>query len=348
MTKNLVAMAIALLLSLAALQVQALPVYLAQNKTSQQLNLPISEWIDANKKRKGTIIAVHGLTLYGDAWNDMARHLAAAGYRVFALDQRGFGRWQKDGAKYGGNNKIEISQSQQDLLDLTTTIRQANPKQKLYLLGESLGSNMILALLSEHPELADGAILGSPCYKRRAHPAPLHWTKDFAKQMLKPNKAIDLSPYSAPYLTNDPVVAKDCNQDPMLNRKMTPAELIKVDVLCNRSWNDAKTLPPNFPLLIVAGDKDAMFKSTDLKKGIEKFGTTNISLHLLAGRGHLIMEHQKVTPRVVSLIENWLTKTSSALLATNAGGAGTASTTTTTTTTTITPASRKNAPATSP
>ncbi|MDR3616793.1 MAG: alpha/beta fold hydrolase [Candidatus Obscuribacterales bacterium] len=323
MTKNLAAMALALMLGLAALKVQAAPTYLAQNKTSQQLNLPISEWIDANKKRKGTIIAVHGLTLYGDAWSDMAKHLAANGYRVFALDQRGFGRWQKDGAKYGGNNKIEISQSQQDLLDLTTTVRQATPKQKLYLLGESLGSNMILTLISEHPELADGAILGSPCYKRRAHPAPLHWTEDFAKQMIKPNKAIDLSPYSEPYLSNDPVVAKDCDQDPMLNRKMTPAELIKVDVLCNRSWNDAKTLPTNFPLLIVAGDKDAMFKSTDLKKGIEKFGSTNISLNLLAGRGHLLMEHQKVIPKVASLIDTWLSKNTGSLLATNTSATGT-------------------------
>lgn len=347
-------MALALLLSLAASNVQAAPTYLAQNKVSQQLNLPISEWIDANKKRKGTIIAVHGLTLYGDAWNDLAKHLAVNGYRVFALDQRGFGRWQKNGAKYGGNNKIEISQSQQDLLDLTTTIRQANPKQKLFLLGESLGSNMILSLMSEHPELADGAILGSPCYKRRAHPAPLSWTKDLAKQMIKPNKAIDLSPYSAKYLSNDPVVEKDCDQDPMLNRRMTPAELIKVDVLCNRSWNDAKVLPASFPLLIVAGDKDAMFKSTDLKKGIEKFGSKNISLNLLAGRGHLLMEHQKVIPRVGSLLDSWLSKNTGALVATNVSSIGAASqpgttTTKTVTTTTNTPSTtNKTAPATSP
>ena len=131
MTKNLVAMAIAFSLSLAALQVDAAPVYLSPNKISQQLNLPISEWIDANKKRKGTIIAVHGLTLYGDAWSDMAKHLAANGYRVFALDQRGFGRWQKDGSKYGGNDKIEISQSQQDLLDLTTTIQAGKSQTKI-------------------------------------------------------------------------------------------------------------------------------------------------------------------------------------------------------------------------
>ena len=201
---------------------------------------------------------------------------------------------------------------------------------------------MILTLVSEHPELADGVILGSPCYKRRAHPAPLHWTEDLAKQMIKPNKTIDLSPYSAKYLSNDPVVRKDCDQDPMLNRRMTPAELIKVDVLCNRAWNDAKKLPASFPILIVAGDQDAMFKSTDLKKGTEKFGSKNISLNLLAGRGHLLMEHQKVNPKVGALLDNWLNKNSSALLATspatNTGTATLNTNTTTTTTTTNTPA----------
>jgi acylglycerol lipase len=316
MQKYLIALLAALTVSCSTPPAQAVPVVSLSNKMSEQLNLPIYQWVDSTKHRRGTIVAVHGLTLYAASWNRMASHLAATGYVVYALDQRGFGRWQKDGAKFGGNDKIEISQSQQDLLDLVTTLRQANPNQKLYLLGESLGSNMILTLASEHPELTDGAILGSPCYKRRAHPAPLHWTEDLAKQMIKPNKPIDLSPYASPYLTNDPAVAKNCDQDPMMKRKMTPSELIKVDVLCNRAWNNAKTLPPQFPLLIVAGEKDAMFKSNDLHKGVEKFGSKNILLDVLAGKGHLLMEHQKVNPRVAGIIDSWLTQQNGGTLAT--------------------------------
>jgi acylglycerol lipase len=288
------------------------PVCIVNSTIGQQLNLPIYEWIDKTRASKGIIVAVPGMTLYAFSWNDMAMHLASQGYRVFSLDQRGFGRWRTESAKFGGTNKIEIGQSEQDLLDLVTDLRQAHPNQKLFLLGESLGSNMALALVSEHPKLADGAILGSPCYKTRMHAKPLHWAEDFARTIIKPNRAINLEPYSAPYLTNDPALAKACNNDPLIYRKMNTADLIKIDLMNDRAIGAAKNLPAGFPLLIIAGSKDAMFKSTELPKAIEKFGSKNIELHLLAGKGHLLMEHQTVQPAIGTLIDTWLVKQSAA------------------------------------
>ncbi len=281
------------------------PVRIANSKIGAQLSLPIYEWVDKSKPRKGIIIAVHGLTLYAKAWNKLAKHLVSQGYQVYALDQRGFGRWRTEASKFGGNNKIEIEQSQQDLLDLVTTVHQAHPTQPLFCLGESLGSNMILLLLSDHPDLATGAILGSPCYKMRVHPE-LRWARDFAKELVKPDSPLNLTPYSAPYLTNNPIVAKACNTDPMIYRRMTPAELVKVDILDDRAISAARNLPANFPLLIIAGTKDAMFKSTELPQAVKKFGTQNISLNILPGQGHLLMEHQSVNPQIATLIDKWL------------------------------------------
>jgi alpha-beta hydrolase superfamily lysophospholipase len=286
------------------------PVCIVNSTIGQQLNLPIYEWVDKNKATKGTIVAVPGMTLYAFAWNDMAKHLASEGFHVFSLDPRGFGRWRTESAKFGGTNKIEISQSQQDLLDMVTDLRQANPNQKLYLLGESLGSNMALTLASEHPKLADGAILGSPCYKTRMHAKPVRWVTDFAKTILKPNRNINLEPYSAPYLTNDPALAKACDSDPLIYRKMSAADLIKIDFMNDRAFTLAKNLPANFPILIIAGTKDAMFKSTELPNAIKKFGSQKIELHLLSGKGHLLMEHQHLQPAIGSIIDAWLTKES--------------------------------------
>ncbi len=298
--------ALAWLISASTQSASAAPTCISDSKIGQQLNLPIYEWVDNSRPRRGTIVAVPGMTLYAYAWNDMARYLAARGYDVYSLDQRGFGRWRQDGAKYGGNDKIEVGQSQQDLLDLVTDLRQAHPKQKLYLLGESLGSNMALALVSEHPDLADGAILGSPCYKTRMHAKPLHWMTDFARTIVNPNRLMNLEPYAAPYLTNNPDLAKACDNDPLINRKMTTADLIKFDVMNDRAIGAAKNLPSDFPLLVIAGTKDAMFKSDELPKGIEKFGSQDVSLHLLVGKGHLLMEHQAVQPVVAQVVTSWL------------------------------------------
>ncbi len=284
----------------------AIPTRIPDSKISQQLNLPIYEWVDKNKPRKGTIVAVHGLTLYAACWDNFAKHLADKGFRVFALDQRGFGRWRNESSKFGSNDKIEIGQSQQDLLDLVTTLKQAYPKQPLFLLGESLGSNMALSLVSDHPELANGAILAALCYKNRIHAKPGHWAKDFAREIIKPNAPLNLTPYSAPYLTNDPVVAKACDADSMINRKMTPEDLVKVDVLNGKAISAAKNLPINFPLYLISGAQDGMFKSQDLPELILKFGTKNISVNLINNKGHLLLEHQPVDPQIAGLIDKWL------------------------------------------
>ena len=288
----------------------ATPVCLDHSQTGERLNLPIYEWVDKSKIQKGIIVAVHGLTLYAACWDDFARHLASKGYRVFALDQRGFGRWRTEASQYNGNDKIEIAQSQQDLLDLLTTLRQSHPNRKLFLLGESVGSNMALILVSEHPELADGAILAALCYKNRIHAKPRYWIEDLAKEVVKPNAPLNLVPYAAPYLTNDPVVAKACNNDPMIYRKMTPAELIKVDILNNKAISKAKLLPSNFPLIFVSGSVDAMFKSTDLPDLRTKLGSKNVFIKLIMGKGHLLLEHQKPDPQITFLIDAWLNKQS--------------------------------------
>lgn len=285
---------------------QSAPTCIVNSKVGAQLDLPVYEWVDRTKPRKGTIVAVHGLTLYAYAWDSLAKHLASRGYHVFALDQRGFGRWRTDAAKFNGNDKIEIGQSQQDLLDLVTSLRQAHPTQPLFMLGESVGSNMSLQLVSDHPELADGAVLGSPCYKTRVHPKPVRWAADLAKQMVRPNKPLNLEPYAAPYLTNDPALQKACDNDPMIFRRMTPAELIKIDVMNDRAIAAAKKLPANYPLQIFAGTKDGMFKSTELPKAIEKFGTHSVSLTLLPGKGHLLLEHQQPSKQITGLMDGWL------------------------------------------
>jgi len=306
MRRNLVALIAAVIALIFCQSAFAAPVCLPDNKYSKDLNLPIYEWVDRTKTRRGTIVAVHGLTLYAKCWDQFATHLAARGYHVYAVDQRGFGRWRTEAAKYGGTNKMELSQSKQDLLDLVTTLRQAHPNEQLFCLGESLGSNMILLLLEDHPELANGAILGSPCYKTRVHPKPLKWAEDAAKELVEPNKPLNLEPYAAPYLSNDPAVRKACDSDPLIDRKMTPAELVKVDLMDDKAIGDAKKLPATLPILIVAGTQDAMFHSTDLPKEVEKWGSKKVVVDLLPGKGHLLMEHQAVNPQIANLVDQWL------------------------------------------
>jgi alpha-beta hydrolase superfamily lysophospholipase len=276
------------------------------SKIGEQLNLPIYEWVDNKKPRQGMIVTFPALTLYAKSWDSIARYLAGKGYQVFALEMRGFGRWRTEGSsKFGANHNIDFAQSQQDLLDLVSTLQLMHPHQKLFCLGESLGSNMILILLSKHADLADGAILVSPGYKNRVHPN-ISWATDFATQIVQPGKPLSVMPYSGQYVTTNKALAQAWSSDPMIYRKMTPKDLIDVNIINAQGISAAKDLPQNFPVLIIAGLDDGIFKSAELPKAIKNFGTHNVSLNLLRGKGHLLLENQDVDPQIALLIDEWL------------------------------------------
>jgi alpha-beta hydrolase superfamily lysophospholipase len=272
----------------------------------KELELPVMEWLDPQKPEKAIVIAVHGLTLYAGCFDDIGKHLARDGYHLYALDMRGFGRWRKDGASYGGDTAIHIGQSQKDLLRMVERIRKDNPTAKLIFLGESQGANLALWVIENNPKLTDGAIIFSPCYKTRIHPTP-HWIPTAFRQMIKPDCPIDLEPYTRPYLTNDKALTERCDHDPLVNRTMTPAELIKCLIENRAAVKSLRKIPANYPIMIISGAEDGVFRSTRLPKEVHKFGDAqDLSLHMLAGKGHLLIEHQPVDPVIGDLVDKWL------------------------------------------
>ena len=117
----------------------------------------------------------------------------------------------------------------------------------LLCLGESLGSNMILILLSEHPDLATGAILVSPGYKNRVHPK-VRWVTDFATEIVEPNKPLNMTPYAEQYLTNSPALARAWSSDPMIYRRISPTELIEVNNINGQGMAQARHFPRDYPI----------------------------------------------------------------------------------------------------
>src|SRR5579872_341480 len=55
----------------------------------QKLGVPVYAWQDKTVSDKALIVAFHGMTFYGLAFNDMATYLASQGYPVYAFDFHG-------------------------------------------------------------------------------------------------------------------------------------------------------------------------------------------------------------------------------------------------------------------
>jgi len=294
-----------LLTSVCGVPSQAAPVCQVDGDLAKQLKLPVYEWSDADKPYKGTIVAVHGLTFYAAAFDDVATHLAEQGYRFIAMDLRGFGRWREESNKFGGDDLIHFTQSREDLLRLVTLLRKQDSGAHIFAMGESLGANLALQMVTDHPELCNGIILGSPCYKTRVHPNP-RWVMDFVKGAQHPNKKLNLTPYITPYLSNNRELTASCLKDQRICRSLSPVELVKAQKTNEQGIANVDKLPQGFPVLVIAGEKDGVFKTSSLPELLKKFSTKDMSVNILPNKGHLLIEHQSVQTEIASLLDSWL------------------------------------------
>ncbi len=300
--KHLTALVLGLLLPAAA---SAQPARTEDSDVGRELNLPVCTWQDTSVPTKGIMVAVHGLTFYASAYDDFAKHLAGEGYLFYAADMRGFGRWKTEAAKFNGDSNIHFSQSKEDYLRVIDAVRRAHPGVPIFAMGESLGANLAFWAASTAPDKIDGVIVTSPCYKRWIHPRP-RWVEDFATNIWHPAKQMNLEPYINPYLSEDKKLTEDCLKDPNICRKMSAVELMKTSITNKETLKYVDHIPPDMPILIIAGEKDAVFKTSTIPEFVSHIGSQHTSVNVLKGKGHLLMEHQPVNQQVAGIVDGWL------------------------------------------
>jgi alpha-beta hydrolase superfamily lysophospholipase len=125
--------------------------------TSDSAKLPVRTWFPDSIPLKAVIIALHGFNDYSHFFTGPGNYLKTFGIASYAYDQRGFGNAPERGLW------TKISISTRDLREFTQLVRERHPGVPLYLLGESMGAaEIIVAMTSDKPPLADGVILSAP------------------------------------------------------------------------------------------------------------------------------------------------------------------------------------------
>ncbi|MCB8881782.1 alpha/beta fold hydrolase [Acidisoma cellulosilytica] len=118
--------------------------------------LPYREWLPAGAPAI-VVLALHGIDDSRDAWEAPGPLLAAQGIAVIAPDERGFGA--TPGRGYWPGTPQMLS----DARAMTLSVRQDYPDAKLYLMGESMGGAVLLALAaSPEAPAVDGYVFSSP------------------------------------------------------------------------------------------------------------------------------------------------------------------------------------------
>jgi acylglycerol lipase len=119
--------------------------------------LPARDWLPpAGAPWRGVILALHGFTDSRDGWELPAPVFAAAGYAVFAPDQRGFGGTADRGG-WAGTQRLTA-----DVAVLMAQLRARYPGEKLILMGESMGG-AVAAMVAARPGAGpDATVLLAP------------------------------------------------------------------------------------------------------------------------------------------------------------------------------------------
>ena len=129
--------------------------------TADGVDLPVRVWVqwhgDASRKPLGIILALHGFNDHSGGFALPGSGLSRRGYRMYAYDQRGFGKTPQRGIWPGSAQMIA------DLKTAARLLKERYPDLPLYLLGESMGGSVVMAAAVEpDPPPADGLILVSP------------------------------------------------------------------------------------------------------------------------------------------------------------------------------------------
>ncbi len=115
------------------------------------------------EKPIGWCLFLHMMPSTKESWRDFALELQNNGYESLAIDLRGHGE-----SDFGQNGYLDFSdeEHQKSILDLGTAVdylikeREATP-DKIILIGASIGVNLTLQYIKEHPEFKT-AVLFSP------------------------------------------------------------------------------------------------------------------------------------------------------------------------------------------
>lgn len=125
-------------------------------------HLPCRSWLP-NGPPEAVVLALHGFNDSRDAWEIPAADFTAAGFALYAPDQRGFGAAPGRGRWPGIDTLVG------DAAEMAAQVRRRHPSARFILLGESMGGAVAMCLATGPRAPADASyVLVAPAVWGRA------------------------------------------------------------------------------------------------------------------------------------------------------------------------------------
>jgi acylglycerol lipase len=209
--------------------------------------LPLWSWVPFGDP-KAVIVALHGFRDHSGSFERPARSWRARGVATYAFDLRGFGATAKTGRWPGAAIVFD------DAAYVVNLVAARHPGVPVFLLGESLGSAVLLAnaARTEFPEVRGLIVVAPGALGWQAMPA---FAKELSKAIVGVVPELRL-PATGPFslATDNRAVLAELDRDPLVQRSVRVDTLAGVIDTMDVAITMADDLPR--PTLVLYGEND--------------------------------------------------------------------------------------------
>lgn len=247
------------------------------------------------------VIVLHGIGFHSGPYKVIADALNPAGIDVYGLDARGHGLSQ------GRRGFLATPpQVQADVLAVIHTVRQQRPAAKVFLIGDSLGANLVLNYAKSDGQELTGLVLLAPALN--LHPSQ-YWRLESAR--LFPNMlyalrkpVISLVDGRLEESTRDASFVANRRTDPLAYKNVSFGYLLDGQRLV-WDWRWAIAPKVKTPTLIVKGDSDRVVSHEQCVEFHERLAAPDKQLQCFPDVRHTTLWDPQ-SDRILELIGEWV------------------------------------------
>ncbi|MBH3338690.1 lysophospholipase [Pseudomonas mendocina] len=292
--------------------------------TQDGLHLHVNHW-HGDQPPRAVVMLSHGMAEHSQRYARLAESLVAAGFDLYALDQRGHGQSAAQGvlghyADEGGWDKVVG-----DLASLNHHIRQRYPQAPIFLFGHSMGSYIGMAYLMGHSCSLQGAVLSGSNYQPVALYKAARLIAGFERWRLGPkgrSKVIDFLSFGSfnkafrpnrtafDWLSRDAAEVDKYVTDPLCGFVCTTQ--LWCDLLDGLRYITPKAnlaqIDAGLPLLVIGGSRDPVSdgkRLEDLAGALREAGVRDVQLKIYPEARHELLNESNRDEVTAHLID-WL------------------------------------------
>ncbi|WP_286696043.1 alpha/beta hydrolase [Spongiibacter sp. UBA1325] len=255
-----------------------------------------SSWLPASAPQ-AVVCIIHGLGEHSGRYAALAESLAAAGFACFALDHPAHGK--SDGQQCFIPDFSLLVETARQFIDDS---KQRYPDLPSFVIGHSMGGVITTTLLTETPQLVNGAILSGPALATDEAVGPI--------QRIVLNAISRLFPEAPTFQLDPSLVCSDVSvvdnylNDPLVFSGKIPARTIS-EIIRGADSALKKASKITTPLLLLHGENDKLASPEGSKQLYRSCSSEDKELIIYPALFHEIFQEPR-RHEIFSRIADWI------------------------------------------